>query len=86
MTREEAIEEIQRMIDWAKAINSAVPDLIEIVGAESALEILEQPERKNGKWEVADEAPPRRYGCSVCKKLSWDSYAFCPHCGAKMEE
>lgn len=42
-------------------------------------------ERKKGKWEVIDEVPPRRYGCSICKKLSWYQYNYCPNCGAKME-
>ena len=37
-----------------------------------------------GEWEVIDEAEPRRYGCSVCKILSWDMSNFCPHCGADM--
>ena len=31
------------------------------------------------------EAEPRRYGCSVCKRLSWYESNYCPHCGAKME-
>lgn len=42
-------------------------------------------EQKKGKWEVIDEVPPRRYGCSICKKLSWYQYNYCPNCGAKME-
>ena len=44
-----------------------------------------EPERKKGKWEVVDEAEPRRYGCSECGCLSWYGlYNFCPYCGADM--
>lgn len=41
---------------------------------------------KHGRWEVVDGAEPRRYGCSVCKKLSWTEDNYCPHCGCKMDE
>lgn len=40
--------------------------------------------RKKGEWEVIDEVSPRRYGCSLCKRLSWYEYNFCPNCGAEM--
>lgn len=43
-------------------------------------------EVKHGHWEVVDETEPRRYGCSVCKKLSWTEYNYCPNCGARMDE
>ena len=39
---------------------------------------------KKGEWEVIDETEPKRYGCSVCKRLSWDMSNFCPYCGADM--
>lgn len=39
-----------------------------------------------GEWELVDGAEPRRYGCSVCKRLSWDETNFCPNCGARMVE
>ena len=41
---------------------------------------------RHGHWEVVDEAEPRRYGCSVCKKLSWTEDNYCPNCGCKMDE
>ena len=41
---------------------------------------------RHGHWEVVDETEPRRYGCSVCKKLSWTEDNYCPHCGTKMDE
>jgi NADH pyrophosphatase NudC (nudix superfamily) len=41
---------------------------------------------KHGKWELVDEAEPRRYGCSKCSCLSWyGTYKYCPNCGAKMD-
>ena len=46
-----------------------------------------EPERKKGKWELIDEAEPRRYACSECKCLSWYGiYNYCPNCGADMRE
>ena len=42
-------------------------------------------EPKHGRWEIADQEEPRRYGCSVCKKLSWYASYYCPNCGAKMD-
>lgn len=41
---------------------------------------------KHGRWELVDEAEPRRYGCSKCSCLSWyGTYKYCPNCGAKMD-
>lgn len=39
-----------------------------------------------GEWKVVDASEPRRYGCSNCKILSWDTYNYCSNCGAKMDE
>ena len=41
---------------------------------------------RHGRWEVIDEAEPRRYGCSICRRLSWYMDNYCPNCGAKMDE
>lgn len=41
---------------------------------------------KHGHWEVVDGTEPRRYGCSVCKRLSWTEDNYCSYCGAKMDE
>lgn len=41
---------------------------------------------KHGRWELVDEAEPRRYGCSKCSCLSWyGTYKYCPNCGARMD-
>lgn len=42
-------------------------------------------EVRRGKWEVVDEAEPRRYGCSRCKCLSFTEDNYCSYCGARME-
>ena len=41
---------------------------------------------KHGHWEVVDGTEPRRYGCSVCKRLSWTEDNYCSYCGTKMDE
>ena len=41
---------------------------------------------RHGRWEVIDEAEPRRYGCSNCKRLSFTEDNYCSYCGAKMDE
>lgn len=41
---------------------------------------------KHGRWELVDEAEPRRYGCSRCSCLSWyGTYKYCHNCGARMD-
>ena len=40
---------------------------------------------KHGRWDVVDEQEPRRYGCSKCKRLSWDASNYCPYCGTRMD-
>lgn len=41
---------------------------------------------KHRRWELVDEAEPRRYGCSECSCLSWyGTYKYCPNCGARMD-
>lgn len=40
---------------------------------------------RHGHWEVIDAEEPRRYGCSLCKRLSWHIENYCPNCGAKMD-
>lgn len=47
---------------------------------------------KHGRWELVDEAEPRRYkrfrlfGCSECSCLSWyGTYKYCHNCGARMD-
>lgn len=41
---------------------------------------------RHGRWVVIDAEEPRRYGCSECKRLSWNMDNYCPNCGARMDE
>lgn len=41
---------------------------------------------RHGRWVVIDAEEPRRYGCSECKRLSWNMENYCGNCGAKMDE
>ena len=41
---------------------------------------------KHGRWNVVDFEEPRRWGCSECHVLSWDTSRYCPNCGARMDE
>lgn len=43
-------------------------------------------EQKQGKWELVDEAEPRWYGCSECKRISYTQDNYCSYCGAKMKK
>lgn len=40
---------------------------------------------RHGRWEVIDAEEPRRYGCSECKRLSWNMENYCGNCGARMD-
>ena len=53
-----------------------------------AIEALQQPERKTGKW-LPDKHDMAGYGyfdCSECGANFYDVYDFCPNCGADMRE
>ena len=52
----------------------------------NAIMKLPTAEPKRGKWELVDEAEPRRYGCSECKRLSYTQDNYCSYCGAKMKK
>ena len=41
---------------------------------------------RHGRWVVIDAEEPRRYGCSECKRLSWNLENYCANCGARMDE
>lgn len=55
-------------------------------GYDERLDECPLEEVKHGHWEVVDETEPRRYGCSVCKRLSWTEDNYCSYCGSKMDE
>ena len=86
MTRQEAIADIKHAVNWAKENDESWCDGVEIGSLELAIEALEQPGRKTGKWKKNDNGT---YSCSLCQ--SWipseqHYYArYCLYCGAKME-
>lgn len=55
-------------------------------GFTRAVTLEVEVEPKCGKWELVDEAEPRRYGCSECKRLSYTQDNYCSYCGAKMKK
>ena len=60
--------------------------LIEIkLSIEDEVTTIEAEPVKHGWWDVVDFEEPRRWGCSECHVLSWDTSRYCPRCGAKME-
>lgn len=49
------------------------------------LPTIDAVEVVHGEWEVVDQEEPKRYGCSVCKRLSFYVTNYCSCCGAKMD-
>lgn len=49
------------------------------------LPTIDAVEVVHGDWEVVDQEEPKRYGCSVCKRLSFYVTNYCSCCGAKMD-
>ena len=68
------------VIRWERNGEKKHAELIELIEAYEAEPI------KHASWETADQEEPRRYACSVCKRLSWYASYYCPNCGAKMDE
>ena len=91
MTREEAIKLIDdRMCfgrgKWSKH-HMPERDAYWEAG-EMAIEALEQPERKKGKWISLDDLRGKYntcgYKCSECGEYSEYEENYCPSCGADM--
>lgn len=75
MTLEKAKQELEKFVQLKTTLRPAFVDVL-----------LNAEEVKHGHWEVVDGTEPRRYGCSVCKRLSWTEDNYCSYCGAKMDE
>ena len=76
--------------DELRDIYSSVPNGVyttgHIITAIDECKTIDAAPVKHGRWELVDEAEPRRYGCSECSCLSWyGTYKYCPNCGAKMD-
>jgi hypothetical protein len=76
--REDALEQFD-YYDLGEYLTTQIRDmLMDIPSADVA------PVR-HGRWEVIDAEEPRRYGCSECKRLSWNMENYCGNCGARMD-
>jgi hypothetical protein len=76
--REDALEQFD-YYDLGEYLTTQIRDmLMDIPSADVA------PVRR-GRWEVIDAEEPRRYGCSECKRLSWNMENYCGNCGARMD-
>ncbi len=90
MTREEAARQIYGLILSADDEEGPCIFSDQIEALEMAIEALEQPERKKGKWiEQPDfygffETIPVCSECGCTTKYR-EKYKCCPNCGAKME-
>lgn len=93
MTREEAIEELERLLRHWDLIDEGIYDLSEHDkdAVEIALAALhpvsrEQVEQIKGVWIFNDDW--WEFRCSECHKGIWniEKYKFCPHCGAPMTD
>ena len=77
MTKDEAIKDIEE-------------NILPVVGGKSlrmAIDALKQAEHKTGKWiEITDHEIPIVCKCTECGWLTthYDSFVFCPNCGADM--
>lgn len=88
--RQDACKEwTQRTIDTADEENylrscGAYAIFVEAKLTLDKMPTIDAVEVKHGEWEVVDQEEPRRYGCSVCKRLSFYMTNYCSCCGAKM--
>ena len=83
MTRERAIE----MIRNDMKLNGCTWSVEEAEAVKVAIEALEQPKQKTGRW--IQISPAGIYECSECGKNVMtndiEEYKWCHGCGAKME-
>ena len=88
MTREEAIESLERVREL-----SGLKGCRENIAINMAIEALSQPERPKGRWELIHD-DWNVYQCTECKEW-WtlkcatpqeNNMNFCPFCGADCRE
>ena len=90
--REDAIKLINKCVSHTSP-KAKVMDFRhgEINGLNWACDIIEEMPSADvapvmhGRWVVIDAEEPRRYGCSECKRLSWNMENYCGNCGARMD-
>ena len=88
MTRDEAFKTMQAVKSYMISGNpiwsvTAIGEAFDM-----AIEALEQPERKKGKWDTALRDDPLIKTsdciCSICGGITFGTPDFCPNCGADM--
>ena len=102
MNKREIIERLKRIAGHAVHIVGEQPFVMSLddgIAVHEAIELLEKPERKKGKWIKIPEFCgddvsgfiDNHFSCSECKKKAeinpWGFYIlsdFCPNCGADM--
>lgn len=67
----------------SKTINSLPSAQPEVLACGNG-ELIEQPERKKGKWLELDFTEAWEYKCDQCGRLSDFEENYCPSCGADM--
>ena len=80
MARLVDVDELKLELKWLEDDTPVYHDVM------STIDEMPTVETKHGHWEVVDGTEPRRYGCSVCKRLSWTEDNYCSYCGARMDE
>lgn len=88
MTREEAIQILAQRLSAAKYLDYSYIDCVDVEALQMAIEALETPERKKGKWlKPTGLSNPICSECHSCPNLLFGlTSKFCPNCGARMEE
>ena len=93
MTRECAIEKLTALLNTWEAYNDE--EMREVI--EMAMEALQEPGRKKGKWVESIRQAGTKFHpdcpdfysvfvCTYCLKANDRTEKYCPHCGAKMDE
>lgn len=84
MTRDEALKKMQAVKSYMTSGNP-IWSVTEIGEAfDMAIEALEQPERKTGKWKPISDGYLDIYECNQCGETEDYERNFCPNCGADM--
>ena len=97
MTREEAIQILAQRLSAAKYLDYSYIDCVDVEALQMAIEALETPERKKGRWIESIRRTgtqfhpdyPSFYSvfcCTSCLKENYRTEKYCPNCGARMEK
>lgn len=84
MTREEAIRVLEK--EKRFLFHGSSSDKFYEPAFDMAIEALQEPERKKGKWIKAYPTNPEVWMCSECHYIDEPKWSYCRNCGAEMEE